>query len=187
MLSHLCSELLQIVRTRPLASVAVGRDGNSVGYSLRARGRTDPPLVSYRRGQASPGGAQVRNGQAGDRPSICHGKARTHRITPTSTFLPTSPGSCGAPHWARHNRTAVACLVWDVFPASIRVGIVTTSCAGGVVAAYWPDVPGPSFCIGGWLWPWLQSRGCPHPERANPNRISSSARAAVGGDGGEAA
>ena len=49
-----------------------------------------------------------------------------------------------------------------------------------VVAACWPDVPGPSFCVDGWLWPWLQSwlqsRGYPQPERANPNRISSSAR-----------
>jgi hypothetical protein len=49
-----------------------------------------------------------------------------------------------------------------------------------VVAVCWPDVPGPSFCVGSWLWPWLpswlQSRGCPQPERANPNRISSSRR-----------
>lgn len=47
-----------------------------------------------------------------------------------------------------------------------------------VVAVCWPDVPGLSFCVGSWLWPWLQSwlqsRGCPQPERANPNRISSS-------------
>ena len=46
------------------------------------------------------------------------------------------------------------------------------------MAVCWPDVPGPSFCVGSWLWPWLQSwlqsRGCLQPERANPNRISSS-------------
>jgi 8-oxo-dGTP pyrophosphatase MutT (NUDIX family) len=48
------------------------------------------------------------------------------------------------------------------------------------VTVCWPDVPGPSFCVDGWLWPWLQSwlqsRGCPQPERANPNRISSLGR-----------
>jgi hypothetical protein len=61
-------------------------------------------------------------------------------------------------------------------PTIRRSGRTVQGCP--VVAACWPDVPGPSFCIGGWLGPWLQSwlqsRGCPQPERANPNRISSS-------------
>jgi hypothetical protein len=44
------------------------------------------------------------DGQTGDRPRPWHAKARTHRISPTSTPLPTSPGGCGAPHGAFFRR-----------------------------------------------------------------------------------
>jgi hypothetical protein len=57
-----------------------------------------------------------------------------------------------------------------------RSGQTVQACP--IVAFRWPDVPWPSFCVDSWLWPWLQSwlqsRGCPQPERANPNRIGSS-------------
>ena len=50
-----------------------------------------------------------------------------------------------------------------------------------VVAVCWPDFPGPSFCVGSWLWSWLQSTGCPQPEHPmNPNRISSSGQSGPG-------
>ena len=43
-----------------------------------------------------------------------------------------------------------------------------------VVAVRWPDVPGPSFCVGScWLWPSLQSRGCPQPERRTSTALAA--------------
>jgi len=40
------------------------------------------------------------DGQTGGRPRPWHAKAQPHRISPTSTPPPTSPGGCGAPHEA---------------------------------------------------------------------------------------